>query len=73
MFEDIRRQLSEVPEGEAIEESLEHDAPIPLLERFQFLRQLTPFQRLFLLGLLLIDLFLLGLLVLLITGAIRLG
>lgn len=71
MFEDIRQQISEVPEGEIIEESAEDRSS--LLDRFSFLRQLTPSQRLVLLGLLLADLFLLGFLLLLITGGIRLG
>lgn len=73
MFEDIRQHLSEVPEGEAIEESMEPRPPLTLVERFAFLRQLTPSQRLILLGLLLVDLFLMGFLVFLITGVIRLG
>ncbi|GBD09744.1 hypothetical protein HRbin22_02005 [Candidatus Thermoflexus japonica] len=74
MFEDIRQHLSEVPEGELIEESLEERSSPPLLDRLSsFLRQLTPSQRLVLLGLLLIDLFLLGFFLLLIAGALRLG
>ncbi|MCS6963462.1 hypothetical protein [Thermoflexus sp.] len=73
MFEDIRQHLSEVPEGEAIEESMESRPTVSLFERLAFLQQLTPSQRLILLGLLLADLFLLGLFVFLITGVIRLG
>ncbi len=73
MFEDIRQQLSEVPEGEVIEESVEERPAAPLSRLLAFLQRLTPSQRLFLLGLLLIDLFLLGFLVLLVTGVIRLG
>ncbi len=73
MFEDIRQHLSEIPEGEAIEESMEDQLTGSWLERFALLRQLTPSQRLILLGLLLVDLFLLGFFVLLITGVIRMG
>ncbi len=73
MFEDIRQQLSKVPEGEVIEESMEERPVVPRWEPFTFLQRLTPSQRLFLLGLLLIDLFLFGFLVFLVTGVIRLG
>lgn len=73
MFEDIRQQLSEVPEGEVIEESVEEQPAAPRWGPLAFLQRLTPSQRLFLLGLLLIDLFLFGLLVFLVTGVIRLG
>ncbi|WP_448591452.1 hypothetical protein [Thermoflexus hugenholtzii] len=70
MFEDIRQQLSEVPEGEVIEESVEERSVFPGLA---FLRTLSPSQRMILLGMLLIDLFLLGFLILLIAGLLRLG
>ncbi|WP_322802334.1 hypothetical protein [Thermoflexus sp.] len=74
MFEDIRQHLSEVPEGEIIEESVEERSSPSLLNRFSSsLRQLTSSQRLVLLGLLLIDLFLLGFFLLLLAGALRLG
>jgi hypothetical protein len=70
MFEDIRQQLSEVPEGEVIEESVEER---PVFPGLAFLRTLTPSQRLILFGMLLLDLFLLGFLLLLIAGLLRLG
>jgi hypothetical protein len=70
MFEDIRQQLSEVPEGEVIEESVEER---PVFPDLAFLRTLTPSQRLILFGMLLLDLFLLGFLLLLIAGVLRLG
>ncbi len=73
MFEDIRQHLSEVPEGETIEESMESRPAVSLFQRFVFLQQLTSSQRLILLGLLLIDLCLLGFLLFLIIGVIRLG
>lgn len=70
MFEDIRQQLSEVPEGEVIEESVEER---PVFPGLALLRTLTPSQRLILFGMLLLDLFLLGFLLLLIAGVLRLG
>ncbi|WP_376790070.1 hypothetical protein [Thermoflexus sp.] len=74
MFEDIRQHLSEVPEGEIIEESQEERSSSSLLNRLSsFSQRLTPSQRLVLLGLLLIDLFLLGFFLLLVAGALRLG
>lgn len=73
MFEDIRQHLSKVPEGEVIEESVEERPAPPRWEPLAFLQRLTPSQRLFLLGLLLADLFLLGFLVFLVMGVIRLG
>ncbi|MFN3929978.1 MAG: hypothetical protein ACK4OK_10135 [Thermoflexus sp.] len=73
MFEDIRQHLSEVPEGETIEESVESPPSRSLFQFLSFLQQLTPSQRLILIGLFLMDLFLLGFLVFLITGVIRLG
>ncbi|HXF70243.1 MAG TPA: hypothetical protein VNK89_10605 [Thermoflexus sp.] len=73
MFEDIRQHLSEVPEGETIEESTESPSSRSLLPPLSFLQQLTPSQRLILVGLLFIDLFLLGFLVFLIMGVIRIG
>ncbi|MCS7251091.1 MAG: hypothetical protein RMK32_03705 [Anaerolineae bacterium] len=72
MFEDIRRHLSEIPEGETIEESMESRPSVYLFERLAFLQRLTPSQRLILLGFLLADLFLFGLLMFLIIGGIGL-
>jgi hypothetical protein len=45
----------------------------PVFPGLAFLRTLTPSQRLILFGMLLLDLFLLGFLLLLIAGVLRLG
>ncbi|MER3397806.1 MAG: hypothetical protein C4313_01515 [Thermoflexus sp.] len=70
MFEDIRQHLSEVPEGEVIEEKVETEPSSGLPGGLTFLKGLTPMQRLILGGLLLLDLCALAVLLLLVVGVL---
>lgn len=70
MFEDIRQHLSEVPEGEVIEEEVEAEPSSGLPGGPAFLKGLTPMQWLILGGLLLLDLCALAVLLLLVVGVL---